>query len=475
MAENENFVKQLQEALNHKGEWFNTIRLQEMLEQYRIMHSCVKNLFDMLVQKSLIIPDPYRLDKKISDIVVPETTFFSDSEAISVLGARFSEYEVMLDFLCTYYRFSIEGLTIPVTKKLLDFNKVFEWEEFSTNSSKPNTKALADALNESKKNASSVVLSMITDSINKNADAVLTINKILSEVGSYQKELYKLELRRDLFDHPEFNKEKASASPEAEMAEIKRLYTKVMGKKPFYTDLINEIVQEDVGPNAEANRAGVLRSLDIPVTQTKKTVKKAEPSDKEMLMETVLAIAAMSPTLTQLRLKLNSNFDLVFAKKKNFFTKFSTALRKIFHIKDKERICTIQVSDAKTGSVRLEKIKVNEFMMDLSKRERIYGAVSLRDAEYAKIEGSSAEAIMNFINKQISETQSLFTIINALDGYFKTAVDIMQRSKVKGMQIELSALRNSIINSNKKRGDYIVQKEEKEQMSKLGISNNEQN
>lgn len=472
MAENENYINQLQEAISKKSEWFNTIRLQEILEQYRILHSCVKNLFDMLVQKTLIIPDPYRLDKKISDIVVPDTSFFSENESISVLGARFSEYEVMLDFLCTYYRFSVDTLTIPVTKKLLDFNKVFEWDNFSSNSSKSNTKALAEALNESKKNANSVNLSMITDSISKNANAITVINKILAEVGTFQKELYKLELRRDLFDHPEFNKEKALSSSEAEMAEIKRLYVKVMGKKPFYTDLINEIIQEDVGNNCESLRATVLKSLEIPAGPVKKVVKKAEPDDKEMLMETVMAIAAMSPTLAQLKVKLNSNFDLIFAKKQNFFTKLAEALKKALHIKEKERICTIHISDPKTGSVRLEKIKVNEFLMELNKRERIYGAISLRDAEYSKIANSSEEAIINFVNKQISEAQSLFTTINALDGYFKNAVDIMQRSKVKGMQIELSAFRNSIINSNKKRGDYIVQKEEKEQMSKLGISNN---
>ena len=49
----------------------------------------------------------------------------------------------------------------------------------------------------------------------------------------------------------------------------------------------------------------------------------------------------------------------------------------------------------------------------------------------------------------------------------------MQKPKIKGMQIELSALRNTIIAINKKRGDYISLKEEEEQMKKLGMAKNE--
>ena len=40
------------------------------------------------------------------------------------------------------------------------------------------------------------------------------------------------------------------------------------------------------------------------------------------------------------------------------------------------------------------------------------------------------------------------------------------------MQIELSALRNSIINANKKRSEYVSYKEETVQMQKLGIADN---
>ena len=42
-----------------------------------------------MIKKNVISPDPYRLDKKISKIVVPDKSGFSDSEIPKVFGERF--------------------------------------------------------------------------------------------------------------------------------------------------------------------------------------------------------------------------------------------------------------------------------------------------------------------------------------------------------------------------------------------------
>ena len=69
--EEEKFREALQQALSQKQEWYNSECLQELLSQYRLLHTCVKNLYEGFVKKSLIVPDPYRLDKKISEIWFP--------------------------------------------------------------------------------------------------------------------------------------------------------------------------------------------------------------------------------------------------------------------------------------------------------------------------------------------------------------------------------------------------------------------
>ena len=467
-----NFDAELQTALSKKQEWYNSESLQELLNEYRLMHTCVKNLYECFVKKSLIQPDPYRLDKKISEIIVPESSPFSESEIPKVFGARFSDYETMLDFICTYFRFSTENFSIQTVKKLLDLNKVFDWEDLSMNSSRMNTRALAMTINNAKTNSPNVVQSMINDSVAKCTQSSVVISKMLNELGVFLRELFKGGLRKDLFEHPDFDKAKAAESAEAEQAEIRRLYTKVTGKKTMYTDLIAEIVEEDHGPDKERKQAAVLDRLAIKGSSKVEKKKAAGPDTKEMIMQAILALGAMAPTLTQLHAKLGENFTLLYQKKNTFFNKLMAVLRKAFHISEKERVCNLPIKDAKTGTERTQKINVNEFLTDLSRKERVYNGIGMKGVEYQKINASNEDAILSFVNKQISEVQSIFVIINALDAYFKNEVDTEFKVKVKGMQIELSALRNSIINANKKRGEYASFKEEHAQMQKLGLSDN---
>ena len=469
--EESNFHAELQQALSKKQEWYNTECLQELLSQYRLMHSCVKNLYECFVKKSLIVPDPYRLDKKISSIVVPESSPFAENDIPNVFGERFSNYETMLDYICTYFRFSTENFTLQNIKKLLDFNKVFEWDDLSMNNVKMNTRALAITISHAKNGAPSVVQSMINDSVSKCCQAVKTIGKILNELGVFQRELYKGGIRKDLFEHPDFDKAKAAESPESELAEIKRLYSKVTGKKNFYNDLVNEIIEEDHGPNKEAKQAAVFERLSIKNPVKAENKKKSGPDTKEMLMQTVLAIGACAPTLIQLHAKLNENFDILFTRKATFWNKLMALIIKAFNLKEPERSCQLPVKDAKTGAERIQKINVTEFLTDLGKKERVYNGIATKGNEYQRIDSANEDAVLGFVNKQISELQSEFVIINSLDAFFKNEVASENKARVKGMQIELSALRNSIINANKKRSEYASYKEETEQMRKLGITN----
>ncbi len=469
--EEEKFHQELQQALSKKQEWYNTECLQELLSQYRLLHTCVRNLYESFVKKSLIVPDPYRLDKKISSIVVPESNPFAESDIPNVFGERFSNYETMLDYICTYFRFSTENFTLQNIKKLLDFNKVFEWDDLSMNNVKMNTRALAITISHAKNGAPSVVQSMINDSVSKCSQAAKTIGKMLNELGVFQRELYKGGIRKDVFEHPDFNKEKALESPESELAEIKRLYSKVTGKKTFYNDLVNEIIEEDQGPNKEAKQAAVFDRLAIKNPVKGEEKKKSGPDPKEMLMQTVLAIGACAPTLVQLHAKLSENFDILFTRKATLWNKLKALLVKAFNLKEPERSCQLPVKDAKTGTERIQKINVTEFMTELSKKERVYNGIAVKGNEYQRIDSANEDAVLTFVNKQISELQSEFVIINSLDAYFKNEVSNEFKARVKGMQIELSALRNSIINANKKRSDYASYKEETEQMRKLGITN----
>ena len=473
--EQEEFSKTLQELVNKKLDWFNGKTLENMLDQYRLVHTCVKNLYDMLVRRSIIADDPYRLDKRIHDIVLPDSDPFNESEMPTIFGARLSDYETMLDFICTYFRFSVDNMTLSTIKKLVNFNNFFEWTKLSVNSNKVNTKALAHVLDTARSGGDTVVQSMITDSINKCGQTTELINKELSELASFERELYKCELRTDIFQHPDFRSEKAFQSEEQEMQEIRRLYPKVMGKKPFYSDLINEIIQEDQGADKEKRQQAVLKKLQLKGADDldKKKEKKKGPDSRELLLAAVSSLGGMAPIIGQLRLKMAENFDLLFTKKKSFFSKLAETLKKIFGIEDKKRVVFLPVKDTSTGAEKEQKIEVSEFIHELMRKEHIYTGIGTKGLEYQKIVSSSDEAALNFLNAQVSEMQATYNLIRSLDTYFKSEVEILLRPRLRGVQMELSTLRTSIINVNKKRGEYVNFVEEAAQMKRLGIVDEE--
>ena len=60
MTENENFNQKIISAAEEREQWFDNVELPKLLEDYRLHFSCLRNIFDNLVKRSLVVPDPYK-------------------------------------------------------------------------------------------------------------------------------------------------------------------------------------------------------------------------------------------------------------------------------------------------------------------------------------------------------------------------------------------------------------------------------
>ncbi len=463
-----NYTQQLSQLIAQKTEWYNGTEFPQILDKYRLLYTCVKNINDMLIQKSIIAEDPYRFEKKISEVICPDTNPYNETERNVIVGTRFSDYIAMLDFICTYTRFNIETITLSKIKKFQELNACFDWDELTSNSAKPNTRGLSILINEARTNSPSIVQSMLNDHLSKCSQTLTEINKRLNQLIRFQREIYKLSIRKDLQEHPSYNMAKALESPDAELAEIKRVFPEIMGKKPFYTELINEIIYEDQGPDREANRQSVLSKLEI--KETKKVTKK-QVNTKELLMNSVLVLGALSPTYRSISEKISENLSLVHTGPSSLAGKIKELFRKAFGLKAKEIQIKLVTIDPITKHKNTREIKVNELIEDINRKDRIYTGIANRGIEYNKINAANEDQILSFLGKQISENQNLFITIQALDDYFKNIPNVTVRVRMKGMKIDLDTMKNTIITCNKKRGEYQAVIEEAEQMKRLGIKN----
>ena len=102
------FETALAVAIEEKHVYCEKTVLPQILENYRGLHSCALNLLNILTKKGLITADPYRLDKKIPDIIVPDSEPFNEQERSKEIGIRLSDFERILDFISNTFKLSIK-------------------------------------------------------------------------------------------------------------------------------------------------------------------------------------------------------------------------------------------------------------------------------------------------------------------------------------------------------------------------------
>lgn len=463
------FTQKLFAALEEKSQWYDSEGLPQILENFRLLHTCIKNIFEFLEKKSLITPDPYKLDKKISDIELPDSSQFIESERSVVIGQRFSDYESSLDFLCNYYKFSVEHITLPNIKKLLDLANAILWNSFTANSNKINTRVLAGMVFEARQNSDGLTVSMINDSLSKASQAQTEIVAALKDFSDFQREMYKGNVRKNVMASSGYDSQKALESPTAEVAMIKKNFRAMGGKVPFYNELIEEIALEDQSPKKEELRARTLQKLNI---DSKKESKKAKKVDtKAILMSAVAVLGATPPLILQIAQKVQENHDVLESEHNTLFDKLKRVFRKAFGLSEKPVVYAVTIEDPTTGAKRQEKINYQDFLKEITTKARRYTAISQKNSiGYKKVLSLPNEKILDFISSQITECNKMMIILNALDGFFKSAAAPTNKAKIKGLKIDLTSLKNSIVKTNQHRAEYIAYVEEEEQMKKLGIT-----
>ena len=462
---NETFIK----AVDEKAQWYDTEELPRILDNYRLLHTCIKVVFDFLVKKAMITPDPYKLDSKISDIKSPDSAQFVESERSVVMGQRFSDYESTLDFLCNYYKFSVSQLTLPNVKKLVDLNNSITWNSFTANSNKINTRILATLVFQARQSSDALTSSMINDNLSKASQALTDINAALKEYTDFQKEWYKAQIRKNVLMSANFDANKAFADPAAELKQIKKHFASGMGKVPFYNELVEEIIQEDQGAKKAELQQKALAKLNVAKESDKKTEKRIDT--KGLIMGALQVLGSTPPQISTIAQKIQDNHDLLESEHNSFMDKLKRAIRKAFGIAEKPLFYTITIVEQTTGAKRTEKINYQAFITDLATKIRRYSSVSQPNSPgYKKVYSMPEEKIAEFVAFQISDCNKLIVILNSLDDFFKAAANPLNKSKVKGLKIDITTLKNSIVKANQLRVEYTSYIEEEAQMRRLGIT-----
>ena len=214
----------------------------------------------------------------------------------------------------------------------------------------------------------------------------------------------------------------------------------------------------------------LLKKLEVENSQSQDKEEKIDT--KAILLVALRVFGAMPGQIIQAKEKIVENHEILESEHNTFWEKLKKALRKAFNIEEKPVFYQISISDQTTDAVRHEKVDYMKFIRELEARARKYASAGIRKAPlYEKISQQSEEKILEYVNQQILECNKMLKYLNGLDEFFKNAPLPQNRQKIKGLKMEITALKNSIVKANQHRSEYSAYVEEEAQLKKLGIKN----
>ncbi|MDR2210409.1 MAG: hypothetical protein LBO65_02945 [Spirochaetaceae bacterium] len=460
MAGNDNYPSSLSQALRARADWIEKSEMAKFKEELRSFQVSYASLYNIFLKKGLIHEDPYKQEARIGEIEVPSTSGFSEAERVEQLSIRLANYDNQLDFLVNFYQFNLEFFTLDRIKRVLGLIKFVDWAHLSMDSPFPVTKAMMELTMSAKNGLDPLTLSLFNESLNKISRATGAIIGYLKIISDYHRESYKFDLRATLTGDMK--------APEATLGNIKKKFASAMPGRPFYPDLVEELIKEDYSADGPALREKVLKGLQV--EEAKPKLENQQVSFKQFLIEGLHVIGNVGNTLQEIVPKIDENEAMIANRRKSLWQSVCLLVQQIMGKAPDPVVLELTYMDALRGTQKREKVNYTGFRQDLDKRIRVLGAYAARGMAAQKLGAMNEEQLTQILDRLIRDMQNTHRTLSAMDDFFKAEAAESEREKVKGIKPELAAMKNAIVRANQIRHDYSARKEEEEQMRRLGIA-----
>jgi hypothetical protein len=463
--ENNSWLPTLQKALDQRFTWLTTSEAPKLHNSLRQFYSAYSALYNILLTKGLVKPDPYKNESRVTELAMPDIGAFNEAHKHDQFSLRLANFDNQLDYIVNFYTLSVDTLTQDKIKILLAVIKFIDWLRMTPDSTSPNTQVMASIIATERQRPTFDPLSAknFGESLKKLEVMTKEIAAILKEFSDYNREFYKAEVREQLL----------SKMPRSEMtvSAIKKKFAVVLKGRPFYVELIEEILNEDFSPDSAKLQIKILKSLATEAAAEEKKAPKKPESFKPYLIEGLNAIGSTGVTLGEILPKLELNHKLYQNKKKSLREKIKEILASIVNKEADPVVYSGESIDPnkKDGIVK-ESIAYNQFLVEFEKKSKILKALVAQGPAASKLEAMEEPQLVELLERNIRDMQIYHRQLAFLDEFFKSGVDKEDKARVKGIKPDLSTIKNAVSKAAGKKLDYLAAKEEAAQFKKLGIS-----
>jgi len=477
MPDPDGFQERLENAIEAKRRFIEERQLPRLQTAFRVFQSLFENLHNVLLRKSLVQEDPYKYDHKFSEVSAPPREPFPESERRERLSQRLSEFHSQLEFLNTTYQFSLDFLTLERLKRIVGLVQYIRWQNLAPTSPDPTTAVLADALSRVRLGNDKVSIGILNTSISQVPLTLRELAGLLRHVVDFQREAYKLRLRRELLPLAASVLPRAyPAAPDKTLELLRGLAAQRLKGLAFYRELVRELLQEEFGTESETRRREALARLAIPDEQAERPPSAPDfrapdfraPDFRAVLRDGLRHMLAAGRHLAAAAGKLQENLDVLEGRKQGLGERLRAWWRRTRGMVSEDRVVEVGYFDSTAGSPATERIDLTRFLQQLGKRAESYGALaSAAHPSSRRLESASEAALFEFLSSNLRELQLLHRRLEGLDEYFKSQASPQERPRMKGIRIEASAVKNAVVAANKRRYEYVARRDEQEQLEAL--------
>ena len=469
MEGNSEYERLLEERLRAKAETLDRVELPKLKDAFKLFQTAFQGIHTVLLRKGAIQKDPYKFDLKISEVQTPPESPFAESEKNEQISVRLSQFESYLDFLNGYYQFSVEFLSMGRVKRLINLTRYFNFLQFSEASTQPNTRCFAEVVGLIRKGTDPLSTGILGEGLLSLERTSREIFQVLKSLTLYHKEKYKLDIRQLVLAGLALDRERVMTHRDETLRNIKRKFAETMGDRPFYPELVEEVLAEDFSSDGPAVRDDILVQLEV------KEARKADPAQgknfKAIVLDGARILAGAGYQLEEAIRKLRENSVLLENQNRTFLGQMRRVVRHLFKPAEENVVYQVEYSDPITAEHRREEIDFTRLSEEIARRGRVLASMMARNSQsWQRLASAPEDQAYMFLEKGMEDIQRYFRRLSALDEYFKNEItEPESKPKIRGIKVELATLKTSIIKANQKKHEYVAQKEEIEQMRRLGI------
>jgi hypothetical protein len=458
------FLKRLEAALAARRSRLDE-RASLLKEAVRTYRERFQALFDLFLRKGLVREDPYDYGQKPGDLGAPSDEPFLETEKRDEVSFRLDSLRKHLETVATTWNLDTAGLDLGRLKRLSALVRYLPWAGLSEQSPSPTAKMVAQFVNSIRMGTDRVHAVVVRDAVNQLGQSQRELAILVSEFATFQRERWKATLRDKALPKVPLDRQRPEAKREETLRALRHAVGETMPGSPFYPELAGEVLDEELSPRAEELRERLLESLARTEESAPAPAPKREPPrpDRNALLDAVRLFARAEAEMQSALATLTVNAERLEGPTHGFSGFLHRLLAALAGQRGKER--TLDVEYLEQDRTRHETVALAPFLQSVRRKVELMATLGDEAGQaFARLAAAADDQLLEFVERQLSDLMVLHRRMGGVNAQLQVDAPAGRspgrRGELKGIRLELSAIKNFLVKANQRLHDYTARLEE---------------